>query len=131
MSILDEYTKSVLRNESTKEHEADPDIKRLLHAGIGMATEAGEFLDALKKHIYYGKPLDKVNLLEEIGDQLWYCVLGIDVLGSSIEAVLTRNMEKLAARYSAGFSPAEALNRDLNRERKILEERKNAKPETP
>ena len=131
MSLLEEYTKSVLRNESTKEHEADPDIKRLLHAGIGMATEAGEFLDALKKHVYYGKPLDKVNLLEEIGDQLWYCVLGIDVLGSSIEAVLTRNMEKLAARYSAGFSPVEALNRDLNRERKILEERKNAKPETP
>ena len=44
----------------------DDGLKRLLHAGIGLSTEAGEFLDALKKHIFYGKELDRVNLKEEI-----------------------------------------------------------------
>jgi hypothetical protein len=48
----------------------DPNIVRLLHAGIGMATEAGEYLDGLKKFIYYGKPfavLREIRRLEEKG----------------------------------------------------------------
>ena len=121
MPTFEEFTKSVLKNESQEFNAIQPGVERLLHAGIGMATEAGEFLDSLKKHLYYGKPLDGTNLLEEIGDCLWYVALGIHVLDSSLEEVLTRNMEKLAARYSKGFSSEEALNRNLDLERKILE----------
>ena len=32
-------------------------------------------IDALKKHIYYGKSLDVVDLKEEVGDLMWYFVL--------------------------------------------------------
>lgn len=94
---------------------------RLLHAGIGMATESGEFLDMLKKHLYYGKPLDKVNLAEELGDLIWYCSLAMDTLGIDFNKVLETNIKKLAARYPEKFTEFDADNRDLDTERQILE----------
>lgn len=57
------YMSDAIRTES-RDFDAmntrllDDGVKRLLHAGIGLSTEAGEFLDALKKHIFYGKELD-------------------------------------------------------------------------
>lgn len=94
---------------------------RLLHAGIGMATESGEFLDMLKKHLYYGKPLDKVNLAEEVGDLMWYCALAMDALGIDFNQVLETNIKKLAARYPEKFTEFDAENRNLDTERQILE----------
>lgn len=94
---------------------------RLLHAGIGMTTEAGEFIDMLKKHIFYGKPLDLVNLREEIGDLLWYCAIAVDALGTNMDDVMTINIDKLKARYPDKFSEFLAENRDLETERAILE----------
>ena len=95
--------------------------KRLLHAGIGLSTEAGEFLDALKKHIFYGKELDRVNLAEELGDMFWYMAIVADELGIEFESVMEKNIAKLKARYGEKFSETRAENRDLNTERKILD----------
>lgn len=94
---------------------------RLLHAGMGMATEAGEFIDALKKHLFYGKPLDRVNLAEEVGDLLWYCALALDELGVDFDSVLETNIKKLSARYPEKFTEHHAENRNLEVERNILE----------
>lgn len=94
---------------------------RLLHAGIGMATETGEFLDMLKKHLYYGKTLDKVNLAEELGDLCWYIAIAMDVLDIDFNDVLKTNIKKLAARYPEKFTEFHAENRDLDSERQILE----------
>ena len=99
----------------------DPTTLKLLHGSIGMCTEAGEFQDALKKHIIYGKEIDKVNLIEEIGDQLWYVGVVLNALGSSFEEAMSINNEKLAARYGDVFSEDAALNRNLDKEREILE----------
>jgi NTP pyrophosphatase (non-canonical NTP hydrolase) len=101
---------------------SNPRNIRLLHAGIGLATESGEFLDALKKHIYYGKELDTVNLLEEAGDLCWYLALAIDALGGDFNKVLAVNIEKLAKRYPEKFTEHHALTRDLESERAILEQ---------
>lgn len=54
---------------------------RMLHGLIGLCTESGELLDAMKKHLYYGKELDTVNMLEEIGDLCWYLAIICDVMG--------------------------------------------------
>jgi len=94
---------------------------RLLHAGMGVSTEAGEFLDALKKYVFYGKPVDEVNLKEEIGDLFWYCAIACDVLGVNFESIMERNIDKLRARYPNNFTEDSAQNRDLATERKILE----------
>ena len=107
--------------ESMNNRLGDDGMKRLLHAGIGLSTESGEFLDALKKHIFYGKDLDRVNLAEEIGDLFWYLAIASDELNIDFESVMARNIEKLKARYGEKFSETKADSRDLNRERTILE----------
>ena len=95
--------------------------QRLLHAGIGLATEAGEFLDALKKHVFYGKDLDTVNLSEEMGDLFWYCALIADELNVDFADVMATNIAKLKARYGDKFCENKAEDRDLAAERSILE----------
>lgn len=44
----------------------------IVHACMGIVTEVGEIVDCFKRHVIYGKPLDLVNLEEEIGDAFWY-----------------------------------------------------------
>lgn len=115
-----EYTKLALR--TAKESDADTKCRAfgrmdLIHAALGLATETGEFIDATKKHIYYGKPLDRVNLLEELGDLCWYIALAIDFLETSWEEIWTINIKKLQSRYASSFSSAEAIGRDHHKER--------------
>jgi NTP pyrophosphatase (non-canonical NTP hydrolase) len=94
---------------------------RLLHAGIGMATEAAEFIDPIKKFLFYNKPIDKTNLKEEIGDLLWYVAIACSALGTTVEEEMERNITKLAKRYPEKFTSEAAINRDLEAERKVLE----------
>ena len=122
----DNYVRNALNTESPITAEltgriSDPTTIRLLHAGIGMTTEAGEFIDMLKKHIYYGKTLDLVNLREEIGDICWYCAIALDALGTTMDEVMNTNITKLKARYPNNFTEHHATNRDLETERAILE----------
>lgn len=93
----------------------------LLHASMGLVTESAEFQDMVKKHVFYGKTLDEVNLKEEIGDILWYCAIALEALGTNFETVMNTNIEKLKARYPQKFTEDAATNRDLNKEREILE----------
>lgn len=118
---LDESKVTDLKNIDPAFVRCDREMVRLLHGGIGIATESGEILDQLKKHIYYGKPLDRVNLKEEIGDVLWYCALLLRELDSSFEEVAETNIKKLRARFGDQFSEYDAQHRDLVKERSILE----------
>lgn len=94
---------------------------RLLHAAMGITTEAGEFMDAFKKHFLYGKQLDVINLKEELGDILWYIAIAADELGISFESIMQTNIDKLKKRFPEKFTEHNAINRDLESERKILE----------
>lgn len=121
------YIKDAIRTESNdfsamNTRLGEDGAKRLLHAGIGLSTEAGEFLDALKKHIFYGKELDRVNLKEEIGDLFWYLAIACDELDVEFETLMERNIEKLRARYGEKFTQDRAEKRDLKIERQILEQ---------
>jgi NTP pyrophosphatase (non-canonical NTP hydrolase) len=93
----------------------------LLHGAMGISTEAGEILDVLKKQIYYGKQLDKVNLAEEVGDVLWYCALILRNIGMSFEEAAQMNINKLQKRFPEKFTEENAQNRDLDTERAQLE----------
>lgn len=125
-----DYIKEALRTESVKtvlsadwnNSRGEWSMKnRLLHAAMGMATEAGEFLDALKKHLFYGKPLDTTNLKEEIGDQLWYLAIACDALGTDFETEMKRNIAKLRTRYPDKFTSENAIDRNVTSERFTLE----------
>lgn len=97
------------------------DSARLLHAAMGLVTEAGEFLDMLKKHIYYGKPLDNTNAVEETGDILWYAGLATDELRMLMNDIMTININKLKLRYPSKFTEQHAIERDVEAEREFLE----------
>lgn len=121
-----EYKEQALRTESNdfsliKSRMDSSDSIRLLHAAMGMQTEVAEFTDMLKKHIFYGKPLDLVNLKEELFDTTWYMAIALDVLEGSFEEGFQKNIDKLKARYPEKFSEEKAINRDLKKERSILE----------
>lgn len=94
---------------------------RLLHVAMGLSTEAGEFIDALKKHIFYNKPLDPINLIEELGDTSWYMRVGCDALEVQFLDMLERNVAKLKARFPDKFTEEAANNRDLSKERETLD----------
>jgi len=93
----------------------------ILHAIIGISTEGGELLDVVKKAMFYAKPVDYVNLDEEIGDVLWYIAIYCNARGTTIEDICKTNNEKLKARFPDKFTTYHANNRDLEKERKILE----------
>lgn len=102
---------------------------RLNHHVSGCVTEAGELADALKKHIYYGKPLDVTNMLEEVGDMLWYLTGLVECLceessevGDCFNQIMETNIAKLRARFPNKFTEFDAINRELDVERNILEE---------
>ena len=61
--------------------------QNLKHAAILMISEAGEIADAVKAHVIYGKPLDYVNIVEEVGDVLWGLNLYLTAKGFDIKRV--------------------------------------------
>lgn len=93
----------------------------LLHCAIGAVTESGELLDSFKKHIYYKKDLDIINIVEEIGDIQFYLFNLCRLLNLDMEDIYETNIKKLRARYGEKFSTEKANDRDLKTERTILE----------
>lgn len=100
---------------------SEKDKIHLLHACMGMTTEVGEFVDTMKKYVFYGKQIDYVNLVEEVGDLFWYMALACNTLGVSFEEVTRKNIEKLKARYGDKFTSEKAIHRNLNVEKEVLE----------
>lgn len=94
-----------------------------LHAILGVAGESGELIDAIKKTIFYGLPLDKVNCDEEFGDKTYFIQLWCFTRGITIFDLMAQNEAKLRQRYPEGkFVQDRAVNRDLEAEREVLEQ---------
>jgi len=93
---------------------------RTLHHLVGLQTEVGELVDAFKKHIYYGQQLDRVNVVEEIGDIEYYLELLCDSLLVRREGARLRVVAKLKERYPERFTQKDAIDRDLGAERAVL-----------
>lgn len=113
---LNQYQTLALRTAPVETRNHD-----LMHAILGLVTEAGELADLLKREHAYGKPIDEVNAREEAGDLLWYLALIARALGTDLETIARTNVEKLQTRYPGKFTTEAALNRDLEAERKTLE----------
>lgn len=117
---IDKHASEVMRTASFDINVAAVP-SNLLHAAIGAATEVGELLDAIKRGIYYGKPLDLLNVVEEIGDIYWYLGLACNAINVQPSSVLKKNSNKLKARYPQKFTQEAANIRDLAKEIKAIE----------
>ena len=59
--------------------------KNSRHMTLGVITEVGEALDIFKKYLAYKKPMDLVNLGEELADVAWYIVNNATFIGITLE----------------------------------------------
>lgn len=94
--------------------ETDDKVQRasdISNYSMGLAGEAGEVVDMLKKHIHHGHELDSVEALKELGDVLHYLSGLTSMLGFTLEEVATVNIEKLWKRYPKGFTIEDSVNR--------------------
>lgn len=71
----------------------------LMHMAIGVSSESGELLDAIKKRVIYRKALDLDNVLEELGDIEFYLEGLRQGLGITRNDCLAANIQKLGKRY--------------------------------
>lgn len=97
--------------------------KDVLHAIIGIATEAGEMAErllAMGDMARQDEAHDK-NLFEEAGDLEWYQSLLYGVLGFRQADVRLANDNKLRVRYPERFSSERAEHRDLGAEKLALD----------
>lgn len=62
-----EYTPKACRTFNNIDFDVDRQ-----HMLLGYLTELSEIADAVKKNVAYNKPIDYVNIKEEIGDLAWY-----------------------------------------------------------
>lgn len=92
----------ILAMRTTGKYSSEDD--KLIAACLGMAGEAGEFIDLVKKKIYHKKPIATIDLQKELGDKLWYDALACDALGINMDTVAGLNIEKLKTRYPEGFN---------------------------
>lgn len=83
----------------------------LMHCAIGIAGEAGELADCIKKVWVYGAALDRANLVEELGDLEWYMEALRGLAGITRLEVLEENIKKLTKRYPQEYTDELALRR--------------------
>jgi NTP pyrophosphatase (non-canonical NTP hydrolase) len=75
-----------------------------LWCAIGIAGEAGEVNEVIKKWVFHNHKFNKERVREELGDLLWYITGLCTTLGISLADVMIENIDKLKRRYPEGFS---------------------------
>ena len=109
ITTLDRYQVEALRTAALS-----PDLTlRRAVLGLGIAGEAGEVADLIKKEVGHGHETDHDKIAKEIGDVLWYVATLADAYGFSLSEVANININKLKARYPDGFSSASSINREV------------------
>jgi len=120
---FEDYLASVKRTCAGNVHDINVRFMNdvnLVHGAIGISTEAGEILDAVKKHVFYGKPIDPINMKEELGDVLWYMALIAEHCGFTFDEAMQSNVSKLQKRFPEKFTEDQAINRNLDAEKEAL-----------
>jgi NTP pyrophosphatase (non-canonical NTP hydrolase) len=84
---------------------ADMDTKI---CGLGIAGEAGEVADIIKKEYGHGHPRNVDKMRKELGDVLWYVTAIAHKYGLTLDDVMRGNIDKLTKRFPEGKFTTEA-----------------------
>lgn len=108
----DEYQKLAARTLTSKPGAplSNPELMMAWNA-LGLAGEAGEVADLIKKGVFHQHGVEKEKLAKELGDVMWYLAALCTDLGIKLSDVMTANIEKLKTRYPDGFQTADSLSR--------------------
>jgi NTP pyrophosphatase (non-canonical NTP hydrolase) len=94
--------------------QSDVNIPRLMTGADGICSEAGEFMEIVKKILFQGKPLNEDNVFHmkrELGDIIFYWINACISLNLDPMDVIQENFNKLSARYPDGFTVARSEKR--------------------
>jgi NTP pyrophosphatase (non-canonical NTP hydrolase) len=84
---------------------------RIIIAALGLAGEAGEFANMVKKLTAHGHEIHPDQLADELGDVLWYVAEAATACNLQLGDIAWGNVEKLRRRYPEGFSQKKSINR--------------------
>lgn len=101
-AIYQEMVATLAKKGTTIKAEMTDLQAELAHMAMLITTEAAELADAFKKHIIYQKPLDMVNVKEEMGDIEWTLERIRQLLLITRQETRVGNIEKLGKRYYNG-----------------------------
>lgn len=93
---MDEY------QEAARQTAVYPHHKGLEYTALGLAGEAGEYANKVKKIVRGDSDGNAWEMADELGDVLWYVAMAARELNISLEQVARRNMTKLADRKERG-----------------------------
>jgi len=107
-----QFVNSIVKSGAEIVRQLTPTQAHLLHMAVGVSGEAGELLDAVKKHCVYQQQIDLDNIKEEAGDILFYLTGLLNELDMSLEECINANTAKLSKRYASGsYSNDQAIAR--------------------
>jgi NTP pyrophosphatase (non-canonical NTP hydrolase) len=86
----------LLASRTMKEKDID---RAGCNCALGIAGEAGEVVDYLKKVYFHGETLKKEKLEEELGDLLWYIANISRIYELKLTQIMQKNIDKLRVRY--------------------------------
>jgi len=99
------------------ERTANTDLTRseaAMNWALGIAGEAGEYCEIIKKSEFHGKALNKDHAKKELGDILYYVAMAASNLDINLEDVAQANVDKLRARYPDGFEEGGGIRNHNN-----------------
>lgn len=94
--------------------EMTPEKAHVLHMSVGVSTEAGELLSAVKKYTMYNKDIDRENVIEELGDLEFYMEGLRQGIGIARIETIAHNMHKLSTGKNARYKEGSFSNEQAN-----------------
>lgn len=111
---IDDYSKTAITT-LTSDHGFGNISAELLAQILGLVGESGEVAEKFKKIIRDKQGIisgeDKQELIKELGDILWYVNAVASLLGSSLDEVASKNLEKVLSRKQRGAITGSGDNR--------------------
>jgi NTP pyrophosphatase (non-canonical NTP hydrolase) len=83
----------------------------LVWNAIGLAGEAGEVAELVKKGVFHRHGIDREKMVKELGDVMWYVAALCTKLDMDLGVIMEVNIRKLEERYPSGFSSQDSKRR--------------------
>lgn len=99
MKDIDRYQRERAEENGVIDHD-----KAVVLYSLGIAGEAGEVADYMKKVLGHGKTFDRKTLVEELGDVMWYVSQLAYTHDIPMSEILAANTSKNRERYPFGFN---------------------------
>lgn len=104
---LNDYQRGALATADYPQIRASGCGQIPIYPALGLAGEAGEFAEKVKKAWRNGNQLDVRAAGAELGDILWYVAVAAEELGLTLGEVAQMNLDKLADRQRRGVIKSE------------------------